>query len=214
MLSGGERTRLRLAKMLCGKSNLLLMDEPTNHLDIGSRLTLEESLRQYDGAVVLVSHDRYFLDNVVTRVVEISDGVVTSYPGKYSEYLARKEALNTVGSKQTTVAVEPVKAPEPKPEVKETAEERRERQEREKNSRNRLKKVEREIEQHEDALYECEELVRSLENEMADPEVATDHQRVGELAKKLESARGKREEIETNWLALQEEKEELESVLG
>ncbi len=87
VLSGGERTRLRLAKMLCGKSNLLLLDEPTNHLDIGSRLTLERAVKDYEGTVVFVSHDRYFLDSVPTRVVEISDGRLRSFPGNYEDYL-------------------------------------------------------------------------------------------------------------------------------
>jgi ATP-binding cassette subfamily F protein 3 len=93
VLSGGERTRLRLAKMLCGKASLLLLDEPTNHLDIGSRLTLENALRQYEGSVLFVSHDRYFLDSVPTRVVEVADGRLRSFPGNYSDYLQMRELV-------------------------------------------------------------------------------------------------------------------------
>lgn len=86
VLSGGEKTRLRLSKMLFSSANLLLLDEPTNHLDISSRQTLEQSMRDYDGTVVFVSHDRAFLDAIATRVVEIKDGHVRSFPGNYSDY--------------------------------------------------------------------------------------------------------------------------------
>ncbi|MDX1971954.1 MAG: ATP-binding cassette domain-containing protein [Candidatus Sumerlaeia bacterium] len=102
MLSGGEKTRLRLARMLCGKANLLLMDEPTNHLDIGSRLTLENALQQYDGAVVLVSHDHYFLNNVVTRIVEIRDGQAFSFPGNYEDYTRMKERITALEQQNGT----------------------------------------------------------------------------------------------------------------
>ncbi len=88
VLSGGERTRLRLAKMLCSRANLLLLDEPTNHLDIASRLTLERALKAFEGTVVFVSHDRYFLDSVPTRIVEIAEGRARSFPGNYSDYLS------------------------------------------------------------------------------------------------------------------------------
>jgi ATP-binding cassette subfamily F protein 3 len=94
VLSGGERTRLRLAKMLFSGANALLLDEPTNHLDIASRATLENALRDYEGTVILVSHDRTFLDAVATRIVEIKDGRVRSFPGNYSDYCA---ALKSMG---------------------------------------------------------------------------------------------------------------------
>lgn len=212
MLSGGERTRLRLAKMLCGKTNLLLMDEPTNHLDIGSRLTLERALQQYEGAVLLVSHDRYFLDNVATRVVEISEGEAIVYPGTYSEYLERKERLNGAGWD----AAPPPPKPAPTESVtpKETNDERRERQQREKEAKNRLRKVEKGIEENEELMSKLEELIRQIENEMAKPEVATNPGRLSELTTKLQKAHSKREEAEAAWLELTAEKEELETIAG
>ncbi|MCC5877427.1 MAG: ABC-F family ATP-binding cassette domain-containing protein [Candidatus Sumerlaeia bacterium] len=217
VLSGGERTRLRLAKMLCGNANLLMLDEPTNHLDIGSRLTLEEALRQYEGSVLLVSHDRYFLDNVVTRVVEISDGSVASYPGNYSEYLSLKE-LQGAGDPGTATA-----GPRPAGETphridadaladqirstprRETPEQRRARQEREKKAKNRLRKAESEMKELEDALFELEELVGTLENELADPAVAADYEKSQTLTEKLTKVTGKKGEVETKWLELEEE---------
>ncbi|MEP6961413.1 MAG: ABC-F family ATP-binding cassette domain-containing protein, partial [Acidobacteriota bacterium] len=90
VLSGGERNRYALAKMLLAPSNFLLLDEPTNHLDMRAKDVLLESLREYTGTVVFVSHDRYFIDNLATRVFEIENGRVDVYPGNYEDYLWRK----------------------------------------------------------------------------------------------------------------------------
>jgi ATP-binding cassette subfamily F protein 3 len=88
-LSGGERARLQIAALMLGGANLLLLDEPTNNLDLSSREALENALIEFDGTMITISHDRYFLDNVCTRTIEIKDGLVTDYPGGYSEYLTR-----------------------------------------------------------------------------------------------------------------------------
>jgi ATP-binding cassette subfamily F protein 3 len=90
VLSGGERNRYALARMLVAPSNFLLLDEPTNHLDMRAKDVLLEALRTYSGTVVFVSHDRYFIDNLATRVIEIEDGHVHVYPGNYEDYLWRK----------------------------------------------------------------------------------------------------------------------------
>ena len=91
VLSGGERTRLAVARMLLRPSNTLLLDEPTNHLDIDSKDVLLEALAHYGGTLVFVSHDRYFVEKLATRVVEIGHGDATLYPGTYAEFLWRKE---------------------------------------------------------------------------------------------------------------------------
>jgi ATP-binding cassette subfamily F protein 3 len=90
-LSGGQRTRLAMAKLLLAGHDLLMLDEPTNHLDIPAIAWLEEFLREYKGTVLLVSHDRYFLDRVATRILELSDGEVEEYPGNFSRYKLEKE---------------------------------------------------------------------------------------------------------------------------
>ncbi len=92
VLSGGERSRLVLCKLLLSPANCLLLDEPTNHLDIRSKDVLMESLQEYGGTVVFVSHDRYFLDGLATKVLEVGNGTVTVYLGNYEDYLARKQA--------------------------------------------------------------------------------------------------------------------------
>jgi ATP-binding cassette subfamily F protein 3 len=91
VLSGGERNRYALARMLMMPSNFLLLDEPTNHLDMRAKDVLLTALQEYTGTVVFVSHDRYFIDRLATRVIEIEDGQVTVFPGNYEDYLWRKQ---------------------------------------------------------------------------------------------------------------------------
>jgi ATP-binding cassette subfamily F protein 3 len=99
VLSGGERNRYALARILVSPSNFLLLDEPTNHLDMRAKDVLLEALAGYTGTVVFVSHDRYFIDRLATRVLEIESGAITAYEGNYEDYSRRKEAL--VASLQT-----------------------------------------------------------------------------------------------------------------
>ena len=91
VLSGGERNRYALARMLLHPSNFLLLDEPTNHLDMRAKDVLLEALEKYTGTVVFVSHDRYFIDKLATRIFEIGDGRVEVFPGNYEDYLWRKQ---------------------------------------------------------------------------------------------------------------------------
>ncbi len=92
-LSGGEKSRLQLARLMIGGANCLLLDEPTNHLDIASTEVLEEAINAFDGTVLTISHDRYFLDRICSRIYEIEDGELTEYPGGYSEYAEQKARL-------------------------------------------------------------------------------------------------------------------------
>jgi ATP-binding cassette subfamily F protein 3 len=90
-LSGGERSRLQMALLTLSRANFLLLDEPTNNLDIASAEVLEDALADFEGTVLVISHDRYFLDRVVDRIVELVDGRLVEYAGGYSEYLAAKQ---------------------------------------------------------------------------------------------------------------------------
>ena len=89
-LSGGERSRLQLALLMLSDANLLLLDEPTNNLDIPSAEVLEDALSEFEGSMLIISHDRYFLDRVVDRIVELDEGMLTEYLGGFSDYQAAK----------------------------------------------------------------------------------------------------------------------------
>ncbi len=91
VLSGGEKSRLCLSKILCGTANLLILDEPTNHLDLVTKERLLEAFLHYQGTMLFVSHDRYFLGGLATRIIEIEDGKVTDYPWGYQDFLWWKE---------------------------------------------------------------------------------------------------------------------------
>jgi ATP-binding cassette subfamily F protein 3 len=117
VLSGGERNRYALARMLMMPSNFLLLDEPTNHLDMRAKDVLLTALQEYSGTVVFVSHDRYFIDRLATRVFEIEEGHVTVFPGNYEDYLWRKGGGGQVPvTLETEAALEPLAAPTKAPE--------------------------------------------------------------------------------------------------
>jgi ATP-binding cassette subfamily F protein 3 len=91
VLSGGEKSRLALFKLLLSDTNFLILDEPTNHLDMNTRAIFERALLQYGGTLLIVSHDRFFLDNLADRVIEIRDGRLFNYPGNYSRFIEKRE---------------------------------------------------------------------------------------------------------------------------
>jgi ATP-binding cassette subfamily F protein 3 len=107
VLSGGERNRFALARILVSPSNFLLLDEPTNHLDMRAKDVLLEAIESFSGTVIFVSHDRYFLDRLATKVFEIKDGTLLTYPGNYSEYVRDQEEAAAAASKLPTTAPAP-----------------------------------------------------------------------------------------------------------
>src|SRR6185312_8453003 len=109
VLSGGERNRYAMAKMLVSPANMLLLDEPTNHLDLRAKDVLLDAIRNFSGTVLFVSHDRYFIDGLATRVFEVEDKRVHIYPGNYEDYLWRKQG----GPEKVIASMTPVPVPEP-----------------------------------------------------------------------------------------------------
>ncbi len=165
VLSGGEKARVSLAKILLSPSNFLIMDEPTNHLDLKSKEALEQALIDYDGTLLLISHDRYFLDKLVNRVIELRDGKLTEYLGNYSEYLSRREDTT-----DSTPVAETSRPEDPgKPVLKKSKEQKRLEAEARQNVSKERNRVKKEIDRLEEKLDTLTKRQSDLESQLADP---------------------------------------------
>lgn len=189
-LSGGERGRLSLAKLMLSKANLLLLDEPTNHLDIVSKEILEEAVRNYEGTVICVSHDRYFINRTATRILELDHHSFINYAGNYDYYLEKKadpsfdplkSVSGTAAAKNSTSneAAEKLKSYIASEEARAglSFEEQKERRARRQKMVSELSRIEKEIQRLEQEGFETEEL-------MSHPEIAVNSARLNELAEK------------------------------
>ncbi len=159
-LSGGERARVLLAKLFLEKANLLLLDEPSNHLDIYSKDVLEEAIRAFDGSVLTVSHDRYFLDSVCDKIIEIKDGKMTLYHGNYSYYLQKKAEIETLKDENKTKQNE-AKKDGSNLTWKESKESKKQ-ERRKKTIEEKLESISRELSEIEEKLYQ-EEVYTDME---------------------------------------------------
>ncbi len=188
-LSGGERGRVSLAKLMLSDANFLILDEPTNHLDITSKEILENALRQYTGTVFYVSHDRYFINQTATRILELTGEKVINYIGNYDYYLEKREELAKV-----YLSEEPKKekTDSAKAEVKMDWQEQKAKQAQIRKIENALKKAEEEIERLETRVTEIDE-------ECALPENATNSAKLGELVKEQEECNKRLEELYEEW---------------
>lgn len=184
-LSGGERARVELVKLMLKSVNLLIMDEPTNHLDIESREALENALTDYDGTMLMVSHDRYFINKLADRILYLTPNGIESYSGGYDSFTAR----NTVKEEKKTTD----SALDYKEQKRLEAEKRK--------TINRFRKVEELIEQ-------LEEEIEALNGEMAKPEYAADFTKLAELSGEAEKKNSELEELMLEWEELQLEIEE------
>ena len=164
-LSGGERAKLALCVLECERGNTLLLDEPTNHLDLPAREGLENALKKFDGTLVFVSHDRYFISALADKIAEIENGRLNFFDGGYENFNAEKKKINEMKEQVTERKSVHYRS------GKERAEEERKKQ--------RLKKLEADISEYERAEEE-------INNMLADPEIAADFLKVNELIKKLE----------------------------
>lgn len=172
-LSGGERGRVSLAKLMLSEANFLILDEPTNHLDIMSKEILESALVQYEGTVLFVSHDRYFINKTATRILNLTGRQIINYIGNYDYYLEKKEALEAVYLKKEEAAKQA--------ELQETAGKQDWRQQKEEQAR--LRKRENELKKTEKRIEELEESIAVIDEKFADPEIATNSAKLGELQK-------------------------------
>ncbi|MGE5619516.1 MAG: ABC-F family ATP-binding cassette domain-containing protein [Sphingomonadaceae bacterium] len=187
VLSGGERSRLALAKMLLRPSNVLLLDEPTNHLDVGSREALEEALSEYPGTVVLASHDRYLVDKLANKVVELADERATLYVGNYTNYREKK-------------ALEEAEAGRANAETRGRGDAGTRRSQRsEPRARVSPRQLQRELQAVEREIIAAEERIAELEALLASPELFSDRERSAPILAEYTELTGRLPELNARW---------------
>ena len=193
-LSGGERGRVSLAKLMLSESNFLILDEPTNHLDIASKEILEDAVNAYEGTVLYVSHDRYFINRTASRILELSGGQLTGFLGNYDYYLEKKTGDLPNGDLAVKNTVS--KAPAPPSQGMQDWKAQKEQQAKQRKKENDIRKCEEEI-------AKLEEKDKQLDNEMALPENATNVAKLQELTKEKESISARLEELYEKWETLE-----------
>lgn len=195
-LSGGEKARLALSKMMMEKGNVLILDEPTNHLDLDSKEVLENALIDYPGTILFVSHDRYFINRIATKVIELSTGGSTEYLGDYDYYLHKLQEQEELAALEQTKA-EPVKGTQQKQSHKIDKEAKKlERQRR------------RRIEEIEEKMTVLEGSIEEKETLLCDPDIFQDHERVQTLNDELTLAKEELDALLEEWTELEELVEE------
>lgn len=215
VLSGGEKSRLALVKILLSPPNLLLMDEPTNHLDIPSCEILENALRNYEGTLVLITHDRRLMNSICTGVLEIQKGSGEFYLGNYEDYRYKKALIEQQKTEETS--------PEPEneipvPQLESSKESRKKKRRRDAQTRSELSRrqapLRRQIEQIEHELHSKEARKREIEALLADPAIYGDKSKILPLLEE-EPALGKEiRKLEAKWEELHEQLDELQSGVG
>ena len=195
-LSGGERGRVSLAKLMLSEANFLILDEPTNHLDIASKEILEEALNSYTGTVLYVSHDRYFINQTANRILELTNQAVVNYIGDYDYYLEKKEELTEKYApiQQTEETTSDEAAPAAS-EGKLTWQQQKEEQARKRKQEAELKKTEQRIE-------ELETRDKEIDETLVLPDVCTNVGRCAELSREKDKIQAELEELYEKWETL------------
>jgi ATP-binding cassette subfamily F protein 3 len=204
VLSGGERSRLAMIRLLLEPVNLLILDEPTNHLDMRSKDVLKQAIKEFDGTVIVVSHDREFLDGLVDKVYEFADGRVTEHLGGIYDFLEKKklDSLREIELKSTTASASTKADDAPKSEAKLSYEARREVQ-------REMRKVEKQVEASEKAIADVEAQIAAVEAKLATPEGAAD----AALYADYDALKRQLNDLTDTWMEQTMALEELESQL-
>ena len=197
VLSGGERAKLCFAIMALNRGNVLVLDEPTNHLDLSTKEVLEDALAEFGGTIILVSHDRYLLNKVASRIIEIKHDEVNSYEGNFDAY---SEAVNAARQLKMQSEAEIKRAEEEKAYKENKARQYRSKEQRaaDAQKRNRIRELEKEIEDTEVLIFE-------LENAISDPEIASDYSKMSEKCKELEEAKTTLDQKMDEWAELSDQ---------
>lgn len=197
VLSGGERAKLCFAIMALNRGNVLVLDEPTNHLDLSTKEVLEDALAEFGGTIILVSHDRYLLNKVASRIIEIKHDGVNSYEGNFDAY---SEAVNAARQLKMQSEAEIKRAEEEKAYKENKARQYRSKEQRaaDAQKRNRIRELEKEIEDTEVLIFE-------LENAISDPEIASDYSKMSEKCKELEEAKTALDQKMDEWAELSDQ---------
>ena len=201
-LSGGERGRVSLAKLMLSNANFLILDEPTNHLDITSKEILEQALNDYEGTVLYVSHDRYFVNQTAPRILDLYNKQFYSFAGNYDYYLEKKDVVEQPSGDvqpngQTTTAGANTDAAESASDSKLSWQQQKEEQALKRKKENRLRKCE-------DDIAALEDEIAQLNEQMADPAIATDVAKLQELSKKQTALQETLEQRYEEWEELSE----------
>lgn len=197
VLSGGERAKLCFAIMALNRGNVLVLDEPTNHLDLSTKEVLEDALAEFGGTIILVSHDRYLLNKVASRIIEIKHDEVNSYEGNFDAY---SEAVNAARQLKMQSEAEIKRAEEEKAYKENKAKQYRSKEQRaaDAQKRNRIRELEKEIEDTEVLIFE-------LENAISDPEIASDYSKMSEKCKELEEVKTALDQKMDEWAELSDQ---------
>ena len=197
VLSGGERAKLCFAIMALNRGNVLVLDEPTNHLDLSTKEVLEDALAEFGGTIILVSHDRYLLNKVASRIIEIKHDEANSYEGNFDAY---SEAVNAARQLKMKSEAEIKRAEEEKAYKENKARQYRSKEQRaaDAQKRNRIRELEKEIEDTEVLIFE-------LENAISDPEIASDYSKMSEKCKELEEAKTALDQKMDEWAELSDQ---------
>lgn len=199
-LSGGERGRVSLAKLVLSNANFLILDEPTNHLDIMSKEILEDALNGYEGTILYVSHDRYFINRTAHRILDLTEGQFVSYVGNYDYYLEKHDTVMAAieaNAPQNADADSAVAAKAAESEVKLDWKAQKEEQA-------RLRKKENDLKKCEEKIAELEARISEIDTEMSDPAIGTQVAKLQELSKEQTSCQKQLEKLYEQWEELAE----------
>ena len=199
-LSGGERGRVSLAKLVLSNANFLILDEPTNHLDIMSKEILEDALNGYEGTILYVSHDRYFINRTAHRILDLTEGQFVSYVGNYDYYLEKHDTVMAAieaSAPQNTDADNTAAAKAAESEVKLDWKAQKEEQA-------RLRKKENDLKKCEEKIAELEARISEIDTEMSDPAIGTQVAKLQELSKEQTSCQKQLEKLYEQWEELAE----------